>query len=131
MRSMRITTNLTVADIEAALQATDSDWGRDTLRALGDQSPLMLHVTLEQIRRARGMTLAEELRMERDLVHHCFYLRPVEQSETVEGVRALAIDKDQQPQWQPARIQDVDAAEVAAFFVSPWSAAEHPLASLS
>ncbi|MBO1996806.1 hypothetical protein J4714_13095 [Staphylococcus epidermidis] len=36
----------------------------------------MLHVVLEQIRRARKMTLAEDLRMERDMVRHCFYLRP-------------------------------------------------------
>jgi hypothetical protein len=32
----------------------------------------MLHVVLEQIRRARGMTLAQDLRMERDMVRHSF-----------------------------------------------------------
>jgi hypothetical protein len=86
---------------------------------------------LEQIRRARQMSLADDLRMERDMVHHCFHLRSVADSETVEGIRALAIDKDHHPNWKPARIEDVNGAEVAQFFVSPWSPEEHPLRDLS
>ena len=91
----------------------------------------MLHVVLKQIRKARQMSLADDLRMERDMVHHCFHLREVGASETVEGIRALAVDKDHQPQWHPARIEDVDLAEVDAFFSSPWTPAEHPLLALS
>jgi enoyl-CoA hydratase len=90
----------------------------------------MLHVVLAQIRRARRLSLADDLRMERDLVRHCFALRPVAQSETVEGIRALAVDKDHSPKWQPARAEEVDMAEVAAFFVSPWPAHAHPLRDL-
>jgi hypothetical protein len=90
----------------------------------------MLHVVLEQIRKARGMSLADDLRMERDMVHHCFNLRAIDKSETVEGIRALAVDKDHSPRWQPARIEEVSGEEVAAFFVSPWSATAHPLAKL-
>jgi enoyl-CoA hydratase len=41
------------------------------------------------------------------------------------------IDKDQRPQWNPPRIEDVTPAMVARFFVSPWSQAEHPLHSLA
>jgi len=96
---------------------------------LRQRSPLMLHVVLGQIRRARAMTLAEDLRMERDLVRHCFHLRPG-QSETLEGIRALAVDKDRSPRWNPARIEDVDPQLVDAFFASPWPAALHPLAAL-
>jgi len=64
-------------------------------------------------------------------VHHCFNLRPISDSETVEGIRALAIDKDHTPIWKPEKIEDVSMDEVQAFFVSPWSAQDHPLASLS
>ena len=75
---------------------------------LRHRSPLMLHVVLEQLRRARGMTLADDLRMERDLVRHCFHTahlgRSGAASETVEGIRALAVDKDHAPRWNPARI---------------------------
>jgi len=87
-------------------------------------------VVLEQIRRARGMGLADDLRMERDMVHRCFHLRPGAASETVEGIRALAVDKDHAPRWNPARIEDVTPAQVAAFFQSPWPADAHPLRRL-
>src|SRR6218665_1493666 len=80
--------------------------------------------------RARGMGLADELRMERGLVRHCFFLRPG-RSETLEGIRALAIDKDHAPRWNPARIEDVTPAMVAPFFTSPWPAHAHPLAHLA
>lgn len=119
-----------VPAIIAALEAAEGEWEHAAAALLRQRSPLMLHVVLQQIRRARGMTLAEDLRMERDLVRHCFHLRPGE-SETLEGIRALAVDKDRNPRWNPARIEDVDAALVGAFFESPWPAALHPLVSLA
>ena len=119
----------TVGDIVRALEAADTDWAHTTAATLRKRSPLMLHVVLEQVRRARAMDLAADLRMERDMVRHCFYLRPG-QSETVEGIRALAVDKDHAPRWNPARIEDVTPDMVAPFFVSPWPAHAHPLAAL-
>ena len=95
----------------------------------------MLHVVLEQIRRARRMSLADDLRMERDMVRHCFHPRHLGRSgagsETVEGIRALAVDKDHTPRWQPAAIEEVDSSMVEPFFISPWPASAHPLAHLS
>jgi enoyl-CoA hydratase len=124
----------TVAEMEQALQGDDA-WSGQTLKALHHQSPLMLCVTLEQVRRGRHMTLAEDLRMERDLVRHCFQtdhlLRRGASSETVEGIRALAVDKDHTPKWQPARIADVTPEMVLPFFQSPWPASAHPLRHLS
>ena len=94
----------------------------------------MLHVTLEQIRRARNMALADDLRMERDLVRHCFYPAHLARSgvatEVVEGIRALAVDKDHTPRWAPARIEDITPAMVAPYFQSPWPAQAHPLRDL-
>ena len=124
-----------VNDIAQALQADAREPGcADVLAALRQRSPLMLGVTLTQIRRARQMGLADELRMERDLVRHCFHTDHLQRrgtaSETVEGIRALAVDKDRQPRWEPARIEDVSEAMVQGFFVSPWPAAAHPLAHL-
>ena len=66
----------TVGDIVRALESADTDWARATAATLRKRSPLMLHVVLEQIRRARHMGLADDLRMERDMVRHCFFLRP-------------------------------------------------------
>ena len=116
--------------IIAALEASSAEWARQTAEELRTRSPLMLHVTLEQIRRARHMALADELRMERDLVYHCFHQRAGADSETVEGIRALAVDKDHAPRWNPARIEDITPEMVARFFVSPWAPKGHPLAGL-
>ncbi|HSV54486.1 MAG TPA: enoyl-CoA hydratase/isomerase family protein [Burkholderiaceae bacterium] len=120
----------TVLGIAASLEADGSTWAQETAAALRKRSPLMLHVVLEQIRRARDMSLADDLRMERNLVRHCFHLRPGAQSETVEGIRALAVDKDHSPKWHPARIEDVTPEMVAPFFESPWPAHAHPLRAL-
>lgn len=113
-----------------ALEAAPDEAARKIGAMLRKRSPLMLHVTLEQIRRARTMSLADDLRMERDIVHHCFHLNSGTASETVEGIRALAIDKDYMPKWNPARIEDVKPAMTQAFFASPWPAQEHPLRDL-
>jgi enoyl-CoA hydratase len=130
----RVFSRPTLAAIVAALaaeeQGDDAVFAREVAGLLAKRSPTMMAVTLEQVRRARTMTLADELRLERDLVHHCFHLRPLERSETLEGIRALAVDKDHAPRWQPAAVADVDPAEVAAFFTSPWPAAAHPLRAL-
>ena len=120
-----------VGAIVSALATTPGDWAAQTLAVLNKRSPLMLHVVLEQVRRARRMGLADALRMERDMVRHCFQLRPGAASETVEGIRALAVDKDHSPRWNPARVDEVTPEMVAPFFVSPWPAHAHPLRSLS
>ena len=117
--------------IDSLEKSKDDIWAKKTAAVLRKRSPLMLHVTLEQIRRARSMTLADDLRMERDMVHHCFYLRLGVASETVEGIRALAVDKDYTPKWNPARIEDVKPGMADAFFASPWTADAHPLHKLT
>ena len=116
--------------VDALEKAKDDRWAQKTAALLRKRSPMMLHVTLEQIRRARQMSLADDLRMERDMVHHCFYDRPGTASETVEGIRALAVDKDYAPKWNPARIEDVKPGMADAFFVSPWAKESHPLRAL-
>ena len=123
-----------VAAMVQALEAADDEWAQRTAATLRQRSPLMLQVTLEQIRRARTLSLADDLRMERDMVHHCFAPRHLgrsaSQSETVEGIRALAVDKDNTPRWNPVRIEDVTPAMVAPFFTSPWTPQTHPLREL-
>lgn len=118
-----------------ALETDASDWARHTASQLRQRSPLMLHVTLEHIRRARGLTLAQDLCLERDVMRHCFFPRHLgrngRQTEAAEGIRALAIDKDNAPRWQPARVEEVTAAMVQPFFTSPWPAHSHPLRALT
>lgn len=118
-----------------ALEASKDGWAQHTAATLRRRSPLMLHVVLAQIRRARNLSLADDLRLERDMVHHCFHPHHLKlgdsQSETVEGIRALAVDKDNTPHWKPNRIEEVTAGMTTPFFASPWTPQTHPLRDLS
>jgi enoyl-CoA hydratase/carnithine racemase len=124
-----------VPQIIQALEQSATPWASETAATLRKRSPLMLHIVLEFIRRARSLSLADDLRLERDLVRHCFHTAHLQRagtsSETVEGIRALAIDKDHAPHWQPAHIEDITPPMVAPFFASPWPAHSHPLRHLA
>jgi enoyl-CoA hydratase len=124
-----------VLRIVQALEKEPGAWAAATVEALRTHSPLMLQVTLEQIRRGGSMSLADELRMERDMVRHCFNTRHLDRfmaaTETMEGIRALVIDKDRAPKWNPPRLEEVTPDMVAGFFQSPWPAAAHPLRVLA
>lgn len=118
-----------VVDVPAVLNSLaqeESEWSRQTLSAMHTRSPLMMCVAFEQIRRARMLTLTQELQAELGMMRHVF-----SGGEGVEGIRALAVDKDHRPTWQHTDVNAVSAAEIARFFGSPWSAATHPLRNLS
>jgi len=114
-----------VPEMLAAVSDAEGDWAAQTAATLRSRSPLMLCVTLEQIRRARTMSLEDELRMELDMMHDVF-----RHGDGIEGIRALVIDKDHKPKWNPARLDDVTPGRIRAFFDSKWRREEHPLASL-
>ena len=124
----------TVLEIVDALEAANEPWAQQTATILRTRSPLMMHVVLEQIRRGRLLNLAQNLQMERGMIRHCFYTAHLGRfgnaSETVEGIRALAVDKDHAPRWNPARLEDVTNDMVAPFFTSPWPDIAHPLRHL-
>lgn len=123
-----------VSAIVHALEADAGGWAQRIALLLRQRSPLMLHVALAQIRRARHLGVAQDLCMERDMMRHCFFPRHLArsgaQTEVAEGIRALVIDKDNAPKWQPARIEDVTPDMVQPFFASPWVAHSHPLHTL-
>ena len=100
-------------------------WAVDTLALLQQRSPLSLCVTDRQLAKGRRLDLADAFRMELVLGYHAFAA-----GDFVEGVRALLIDKDKQPRWRYATLDEVPQAQVEAFFVSPWPQGEHPLKAL-
>lgn len=103
---------------------------KEALLTLEGRSPLMCKVSLALVRRARGMTLAQDLRLERGLIRRCFERAPQDDSEAVEGIRALAVDKDHRPRWRHAGASDVTDAEVERFFEPVWPDHIHPLRDL-
>lgn len=97
--------------IFAALDEGASDWHRATRHILEQKSPLSLKVTLEQLQRAKGLTMRECLQMDHTLTSH-FMRDP----DFAEGVRALLVDKDNVPHWQPATLSEVTQTMVDAYF---------------
>jgi enoyl-CoA hydratase/carnithine racemase len=114
-----------LAAITSSLAQDDDPFAQKTLSTLLKRSPLMVCVSLEQIRRSAKMELADCLRLERTMVRRCF-----EHGETVEGIRALVIDKDNAPRWRPASLQEVTPEMIAPFFTSAWPDYAHPLRDL-
>jgi enoyl-CoA hydratase/carnithine racemase len=119
----------TVPDILASLdeesRAEYRDWAQQTATLMRGRSPTMLCVTLRQLQKGKSLELAACFRMELGMVEQCF-----EQGDFVEGVRALLVDKDNLPRWNPARLDEVTDAAVDAFFRERWRGANHPLADL-
>lgn len=101
----------TVEEIVKSLHADGSEWAMSTLKLLSKMSPASLKITLRQLQLGKTMTLRECLQMEFRLAAHC-----VIDSDFKEGVRALLIDKDQQPKWKHEKIEDVKQSYVNKFF---------------
>ena len=101
----------TVAGIVTRLQDQDGDWAVAALKALRDVSPSALHWTLRALRRGRDLTLKQALDAEFALTR-----ATMAHPDFAEGVRAMVVDKDRAPRWQPARIEAVDPAVIDALF---------------
>ena len=117
----------TVRDIVSAIVAHQSEqpWLQKAIATLVAGAPASACLSLALQQRVRHLSLAQVFRLEFVVSLHCA-ARP----DFVEGIRALIMDKDQKPQWQPAQLADVTAAWVDGFFADPWSAQAHPLADL-
>jgi enoyl-CoA hydratase len=98
-------------EIVRRLEALGTEWSAGSLATLRTVSPSALCWTLEAMRRGANLTLpqcqAAELALTRTAMRH---------PDFAEGVRAMVVDKDRKPRWQPARIEDVDPAVIAAMF---------------
>jgi enoyl-CoA hydratase len=99
-------------DAEATVCAK-AEWVARAAKAMRTMSPLSLKIALTQMRRGRNWSFAQCMQAEfrivsRILLGHDFY----------EGVRAVIINKDNQPRWQPDRLADVRATEVERHFAA-------------
>lgn len=105
----------TVQEIQASLASEErdvyKDWAQTTLSVLESRSPLAMSVTLEMIRRGRELTLEQCFELELHLDRQWFA-----KGDIVEGVRALLIDKDKAPRWNPPTLAELSSDRVASFF---------------
>lgn len=108
----------TVEEIIETLTAESNmernEWIKDTIQKLKRSSPTGLKMTLRSVRQARKQTLLECLKKEFRLTVNT--LRGVISNDIYEGIRALVIDKDNSPKWNPPSLSEVTEEKLDLVF---------------
>lgn len=101
-----------VEAIFAALEADGSDWANAQLATLRTKSPQTLKVSFRQLREGAAMpSFTDEMRQEYRIASRVSALHDFQ-----EGVRAVVIDKDNKPAWNPATLDAVTDAMLDEIF---------------
>ena len=99
-------------DILAALSEDDGEWARQQLETLHTKSPQTMKVSLRLLREGAGMaSFADEMRQE-----YAVAARVCTRPDFIEGVRAVIVDKDNTPKWNPATPEGVTDDLLDAIF---------------
>jgi len=96
---------------EAAAGGVHARWAAETHAGLLTKSPTSLKITLCQLMIGRDYDLEAALSLEYRLTQHVMAAH-----DFYEGVRAMLIDKDQAPRWQPVTLAEVSDSMVDAYF---------------
>mmetsp|Transcript_22490 Transcript_22490/g.36326 ORF Transcript_22490/g.36326 Transcript_22490/m.36326 type:complete len:389 (-) Transcript_22490:131-1297(-) len=103
----------TVEEIMANLKKKDSVFAKSTIEVLSKMSPTSLKLSLEGLKRgANCKSIGEDLQMEYRMAKAC--MRPG--SDFFEGTRAVLIDKDHSPNWNPSTLEEVTDELIEEFF---------------
>jgi len=102
----------TIEEIVTALAHHSSEFAQATLGTILEKSPTGLKLTLKLLRMARGSASLRECLVREYRAALEIFVNP----DFPEGIRAAVIDKDRNPQWQPARIEQVTPELIARYF---------------
>jgi enoyl-CoA hydratase len=99
-------------DILASLEGDESDWAMKELATLRTKSPQTCKVALRQLAESNKLTdFADNMAMEYRIAS-----RVIVRPDFAEGVRAVIVDKDNSPKWDPATAEGVTDALIDAIF---------------
>ncbi|MDR6525055.1 enoyl-CoA hydratase/carnithine racemase [Chryseobacterium rhizosphaerae] len=87
------------------------DWINTGLKSFTAGSPSSAHIIFRQLKQGKHLSLEEVFQSELNLSCQCC-IHP----DFAEGVRALLVDKDQSPQWQPATLNDITTEWIDSYF---------------
>lgn len=102
----------TVEEIFAALSERDDTFSRESLEILKKRSPTSLKLTLKLLRLGRESASLIEC-LEREFAAGTEILRG---HDFYEGVRAALVDKDRNPRWRPAQLEEVREEDLLPYF---------------
>ncbi|MCF6292873.1 MAG: enoyl-CoA hydratase/isomerase family protein [Robiginitomaculum sp.] len=100
-----------VTEMLAALELDNSDWAKKQLEILAKKSPTALKITERQMIEGENLDFRSAMQMELGIS-----MKFIEDVDFYEGVRALLIDRDNMPVWQPAHLSDISEDKVAQYF---------------
>lgn len=103
-----------IKSFEAEASKEGNGWIGAVLKGLKRSSPTGLKITLRSIREGRKQTLSECLKKEFRVTMNI--LRTMISGDVYEGIRALTIDKDNAPKWDPPTLDKVNAEKVNLVF---------------
>jgi enoyl-CoA hydratase len=99
-------------DILASLEGDESEWAMRELASLRSKSPQTCKVALRQLADSIALAdFADNMAMEYRIAS-----RVIVRPDFTEGVRAVIVDKDNAPKWDPATAEDVTADLIDAIF---------------
>jgi len=107
----RVEELLAALTAEAAGGGAHAGWAAETRTGLLTKSPTSLKITLRQLMIGRDYDLEAALALEYRLTQHVMAAH-----DFYEGVRAMLIDKDQAPRWQPATLAEIADGMVKGYF---------------
>ena len=102
--------------ILAALAAEGTDWAKKTHATMLEKSPTSLIITYRQLTQYGDLDFEAAMKVEYRMAIRCNFSH-----EFYEGIRAQIIDKDRQPKWRPARLEDVGQDLIESYFQAPAS----------
>jgi len=102
---------LVTLEKELSLNGPGKEIASEALKAIKSASPLSVKIVFEQLKRGKAISLRDAFRLEYRLSQHM-----MDKSDFYEGVRALLIDKDKKPKWDPPTLDKVTDELVASYF---------------
>lgn len=100
------------------------EWALETKKTLLKKSPTSLKVTIELMNRGKGKKLRESFAMDTEVALNFLHTK-----DFFEGVRAVLVDKNHMPKWNPDSFNEISDESINQFFQADWKNESNPFNS--